>query len=523
MKCNGHKEAQGPKGPKEQARTDGAGAGRTRAQGQVRSSEKQRSGGQGTALPAKLGRVSRRENYFLPYQVRWFRDGAVKRIMEKSRQIGISLCTAYDLVKKTSPAGNPYDAWVSSSDERQAQLFGMDCAHWARLGNHCFRDLELRVLDPKEKITAHVLPFRNGRAIYSLSSNPNAQAGKRGRRVFDEFALNPDNRLLYSIGQPGTMWGGGMDIISTHRGSGNFFNELVNEIRWKGNPKGFSLHTVTVLDAVKDGLLGKLQNKWREGNPGDDRLRWTEDDFLQHLRHECADEETWLQEFMCVPGDDNAAFLSYELIAGCEYPPGEDWEMDVAAVYDRRQSPAVADRRYNPSGELYLGVDIGRTRDLTVIWVVEKLGDVRATRAVICLDRQTFEAQESILYPLLSHEKVRRCCVDQSGIGRQFAERAAQRFGRYKVEGIQFTSAVKEELAYATRTAFEKKTVRIPADKFIRADLRSMRKEATASGNIRFTGERTVHGHADRFWALALALHAAQQTTATNRIFAQLI
>jgi phage FluMu gp28-like protein len=50
-----------------------------------------------------------------------------------------------------------------------------------------------------------------------------------------------------------------------------------------------------------------------------------------------------------------------------------------------------------------------------------------------------------------------------------------------------------------------------------------MRKEATASGNIRFTGERTVHGHADRFWALALALHAAQQTTASNRIFAQLI
>ena len=32
----------------------------------------------------------------------------------------------------------------------------------------------------------------------------------------------------------------------------------------------------------------------------------------------------------------------------------------------------------------------------------------------------------------------KRCCIDQSGIGRQFAERAAQQFGRYKVEG--FTS-----------------------------------------------------------------------------------
>jgi phage FluMu gp28-like protein len=207
-----------------------------------------------------------------------------------------------------------------------------------------------------------------------------------------------------------------------------------------------------------------------------------------------------------VPGDDNAAFLSYDLIAGCEYPSGEPWEMDLKDAKD-----------------LYIGVDIGRTHDLTVIWVLEAVGDVRYTRAVICLDRQTFGVQESVLYDLLVLPNVRRCCIDQSGIGRQFAERAMQRFGRYKAEGIQFTSGVKEELAYATRTAFEKKTVRIPADKFIRADLRSMRKEATASGNLRFTGERTSDGHADRFWALALALHAAKQTTTTHRIFAQLI
>ena len=185
--------------------------------------------------------------------------------------------------------------------------------------------------------------------------------------------------------------------------------------------------------------------------------------------------------------------------------------------------PAASRVSREAPGPLYLGVDIGRDHDLTVIWVIEKLGDVAFTRAVLCLERQTFDAQESVLYDLLVLPNVRRCCIDQSGLGRQFAERAAQRFGRYKVEGIQFTSAVKEDLAYTTRTAFEKKTVRIPADKFIRADLRSMRKEATASGNIRFTGERTANGHADRFWALALALHAARQQTNSNRIFAQII
>jgi len=168
-------------------------------------------------------------------------------------------------------------------------------------------------------------------------------------------------------------------------------------------------------------------------------------------------------------------------------------------------------------------VDVGRVHDLTVIWVVERLEDVCFTRQVACLEKATFAEQEERLYGILALPNLKRCCIDQTGMGRQFAERAAQRFGEYKVEGINFTSGVKEDLAYATRAAFEKKTVRIPADKWIRADLRSLRKEATASGHTRFTGERTQLGHADRFWALALALHAAKRATTANKIFAQLI
>lgn len=43
----------------------------------------------------------------------------------------------------------------------------------------------------------------------------------------------------------------------------------------------------------------------------------------------------------------------------------------------------------------------------------------------------------------------------------------------------------------------------------IRADLRKVQKVTTAAGNIRFVAESTPDGHADRFWALALAIHAA--------------
>ena len=57
----------------------------------------------------------------------------------------------------------------------------------------------------------------------------------------------------------------------------------------------------------------------------------------------------------------------------------------------------------------------------------------------------------------------------------------------------------------------EERTIRIPYDKHVRADLRQVTKQATAAGNVRFTAERTQDGHADRFWALALALQAASQ------------
>jgi phage FluMu gp28-like protein len=143
--------------------------------------------------------------------------------------------------------------------------------------------------------------------------------------------------------------------------------------------------------------------------------------------------------------------------------------------------------------------------------------EFRRWRRVVEMSKQTFDAQEQSLYELLSLPMVRRCCIDQSGLGRQFAERAAKKFGAYRVEGISFTTSTKEELAYPVRVAFEERTIKVPFTNAIRADLRGVRKEVTNSGHTRFAGERNRYGHCDRFWALALALHAAK-TPATGAI-----
>jgi phage FluMu gp28-like protein len=433
--------------------------------------------------------------FFLGYQARWIKDGSRLKLMEKSRQIGLSWSTAYRLVREKSGDGARQDAWISSRDDLQARLFKEDCNSFAGILNTAAQDLGSQVIDPERAISAYVLQFASGARINSMSSNPDAQAGKRGDRVLDEFALHPDPRKLYAIAYPGITWGGSMEIISTHRGSANFFNQLVQEIKHKGNPKGFSLHTVTLKDALDAGFLAKLQAKLP---PDDPRQDMDEAEYYDFIRSGCTDEESFLQEYMCVPADDAGAFLTYDEIAGCEYKPDELWEIPLSEC----------------KGDLYVGVDVGRDHDLTVIWVVEKTGGVCFTRKIIELKGQTFDAQKCELFPILALPNVRRCCIDRSGIGRNFAEDAQHKFGSYKVEQVIFTPAVKEELAYPLRSAFEDKSLRIPGTPTIRSDLRSIRKETTASGNIRITADRGKNGHADRFWSLALALHAGKSAGA---------
>ncbi|MDP0496138.1 MAG: terminase family protein [Verrucomicrobiota bacterium JB024] len=446
--------------------------------------------------------------FFLPYQRKWIEDTSRLKIMEKSRQIGLSWTSAYSLVREQSRSDARLDAWVSSRDEMQARLFLEDAKSFASILHRAAGDLGATVVSEGGG-SAFALEFANGRRLHCLSSNADAQAGKRGTRLLDEFALHPDPRHLYAIAYPGITWGGQLEIVSTHRGSNNFFNQLIREVTEQGNPKGFSHHRVTLQDALDQGFLTKLKEKLP---PEDPRAHMDEAAYYDFIRASCADEESFQQEYLCRPADDTTAFLSWELISECEYAARDEWEIPLAACAAGDAEKQGRDLRL--AHDLYLGVDIGREHDLSVFWLVERINDLSLTRNVTTLERTPFAQQEEVLDAFLSLPTLRRACIDQSGLGRQFAERAAARYGGYRVEGVTFTAGLKEALAYPVRSAFENRTLRIPPDKRIRADLRAVKKEATASGNVRFCAERGANGHADRFWALALALHAGRQPAA---------
>jgi phage FluMu gp28-like protein len=430
------------------------------------------------------------DSIFLPYQERWILDRSRLKLMEKARQIGVSWGTAYACTERTAEEGARWDQWVSSRDDLQARLFIEDCKMWATVLHTAAEDLGEKVIDEDKKISAYVLHFSSGKRIHSMSSNPDAQAGKRGGRILDEFALHPDPRKLWTIAYPGITWGGSMEVISTHRGSANYFNLLVREIKEHKNPKKISLHRVTLQDALDEGFLFKLQKSLQADH---EIQAMDEAQYYDFIKSGCADEESFLQEYMCEPADDAGAFLEYDLIAANEYSETEAWEMELKS---RRGE-----------GRLYAGLDIGRKKDLTVLWVLELLGDVLYTRKLIVLKNMSKPDQEKVLWPWLAI--LDRCCLDYTGLGIGWGDDAKKKFGEYRIECVTFTPHVKEALAYPVRGKMEDCKVRIPYDPKIRADLRAVTKGTTAAGNIRFTAERSEEGHADRFWALALAIHAA--------------
>jgi phage FluMu gp28-like protein len=247
------------------------------------------------------------------------------------------------------------------------------------MGTECFDQLTIK--DPRD-LRAYVLQFASGRRIYCLSSNPNALAGKRGHVKLDEFALHQDQRMLYRVAKPVIQWGGTLSIISTHRGSQTLFNELIRDVTERGNPMGWSLHTVPLQKAVEQGLVEKINAK---SDSKDSR-----ENFIARLHAQCIDQEQWLQEYCCTPADESATFITFDMLTSCE--ESELKLMTIEELERRLQSPAdqcenlqSSPPNYNPSTPiaslspkpiLFLGLDVARKHDLCVFDVGEKIGDV---------------------------------------------------------------------------------------------------------------------------------------------------
>ncbi len=325
-----------------------------------------------------------------------------------------------------------------------------------------------------------------GVRIIGLPANPQTARGFTGDVLLDEFAMHVADRDIWAAMFPTLLRGDGeLDIASTPKGCSNMFHEL------RDNPR-FATSTITLPDAVARGLNVDIEE----------------------IRAAMGDDELFRQEFLCEFLDESTVFLTYEQIAACADP--------TLVAFDR-VAPLACESR-----DLFVGVDVGRLRDLTVIWVFARDSEESTTQsplhhmanspnvfallrtvALIELSAAPFREQFDVLSELLSLANVRGCCIDAGGLGMQLAEQLVESFGDFRVRPIVFTVALKSQLAVALRVAVENRTIRIPADERIRNDWHSVERSVSESGHFRLSAPRREGSHADRFWAAALALHAA--------------
>lgn len=155
--------------------------------------------------------------------------------------------------------------------------------------------------------------------------------------------------------------------------------------------------------------------------------------------------------------------------------------------------------------ELYVGVDIGRTQHRTVIAVVERWLDLFWLRALVVLHNTPFSQQKEAVLKWVNRRDVVKVHFDKGGIGMEMAEYFETNFpGR--CEGVQLTPGRQGQIAQAMQIAFQEKHWRIHEDDDLHEDLQLVRKVSDQNGVPVVHTNEGQSGHADRFWAMGLAL-----------------
>lgn len=282
--------------------------------------------------------------------------------------------------------------------------------------------------------------------------------------ILDEFAFHAKSREIWAALFPViSKTGLRLRVISTPNGKGNKFYELMT-----AEDTAWSRHTVDIYQAVEQGL----------------------DRDIEGLRRGMADPDAWAQEYELRWLDEASAWLDYDLIGAAEHPAA-----GLPGLYQ--------------GGSCFVGVDIAARNDLFVIWVMEAVGDVLWTREVITRRRISFAEQDQLLDDVFRRYRVVRCRMDQTGMGEKPVEDAKRRHGAARVEGVLFSAAIKLDMATALKEALQDRKARLPAgDVALRADLHSIKSQVGVTGIRRLVADGDSDGHADRFWAGALAVSA---------------
>jgi len=461
------------------------------------------------------------EALLLPYQGRWNQDRTPVKFCEKSRRVGLSYGDAAESatlagLKKSAGGMNTY--YISYNKE-MTETYIKDVGFWAKVFNLAASDFEEVVLEDEKDVLAYRVRFASGNQVVALSSKPKNLRSKQGRIVIDEAAFCEDLEELLKAAIALTMWGGSVEVISTHNGETNPFNNYILDIRAGKLP--YSLHRVTLDDALGEGLYRRIcQVRGLTWSP-ESEATWRQDliDFYGDGANE---------ELCCVPSQGSGTYLTRQMIESCMSanipvlrwsPPADDftdWPEDRRARemqdwLEAELGPILAS--LPKDARSYLGEDFGRTGDLSVDWPVLELQNlILATPFVLELRQCPFHQQRQALFYICDRlPGFSGAALDARGNGQYLAEVTRQQYGPEIVQEVMLSESWYREHMPKLKAAFEDKTFVAPKDAPILDDLRAFKvvKGVAKIPDAR-TGAKGEKRHGDAGVAAALAVFAAK-------------
>lgn len=473
-----------------------------------------------------------------PYQRRFLQDPSPLRGVLKSRQVGFSWLFAAEALALTQLCPHSLAIFVSFNREEAQEKVRYALEIYEKAPEGWKRKLVRK--------SQNALEFEGGSRILSFPCRP--PRGKSQAWVYlDEIAFYREGEALFYGSLPVTSRGGRITLASTPFGRQGVFWQVLCPLLEVSRgiasyiPTSSSLH----LSANTPGLKPwhSVANKrlplslhivpwwhcsWLCNDPSEALLQaegLTTQERVQRygstrLRRlfEVMELSAFQQEYECVFLDPENQWLSPSEISSCVHPH-LSLESSLNALY------------HHP-GPLYAGYDVGRTHhpsELVVLEAVIPQGpwaqregeeDLPSPRLLketppqlrVCyllsLSQVEYAMQQKLLETLLGIPSLERLCIDATGLGGPLTEALQTRYP-LRVEPVVFTAKVKEQLAVGLKVALQQQILLLPPHRDLLQQLQSVRQELL-SGRLHFSVSAKDH-HADRFWALALALRASER------------
>ncbi len=397
------------------------------------------------ALEIKQKALNGEYGELFEYQKEFLRSTNQYRLVVKSRQIGFSFVSALDALIAAIAGRN--QLFLSASEE-QALILMRYLEYWAgKIGITFSTDKE------NEK------RLSNGAIIKAMANNFRTVQGFTGDIWMDEFAWYQNPKKIWHAFVPSIgAVNGRLTILSTPFEEQSLFYDLVHDTQ---KYYMFERFRIDIYRAIKDGLKFDLQT-------------------MRAL----FDADTWASAYECQFVDDESALFSIELIKSC---------VDNTLSY------------YSPSrhNTLFAGYDIGRTAHKSALAALNLVDNIYELAILEVFAKMSFDEQKAYLKSFLNQYLYALLHIDRTGIGMDLAEHINKKYKK-RAKGIHFSATYKEAMALNLKKLFEDKIIRIPNDPLLIADIHAIKRKAGARGFL-YDAKANEYGHADRFWALALA------------------